>query len=76
MRNLAILIAGVIGTVSGIMYLSAKDADCAYCPTFPCYGSCMSPCVCMVPPGQIAGSCVSFNRVSEYEEEGYAIYKK
>lgn len=39
--------------------IEVKPALCAYCPSYTCYGSCPSGCVCITGPGQVGGNCYS-----------------
>ena len=41
--------------------LLAKTGDCAFCSSMTCYASayCGESCVCLIPSGELHGSCVS-----------------
>ena len=61
--------------ISSTAFLSAssvfvKRGECAWCPSHTCYGSCSLGCRCMTIGGQTGGTCVSNERVSEWERFG------
>jgi len=42
-----------------------RTAECVWCPSYTCYGSCPSGCVCVTPPGQVGGKCYGIGVVPE-----------
>lgn len=65
----AVLMGLVGGTGAG--YYTAQPAKCVFCPTYPCFGNCGNQCVCM-RNGPQPGTCVTFDRVQQYREQGYS----
>lgn len=44
----------------GITMLIAGAAECAWCPTYTCFGGdCPQGCVCLIPSGEMSGNCIS-----------------
>ena len=64
-RNLISLWLAAVILLAGLSVFGwVSKADCAYCPSFTCYGpgQCGSfGCVCLKPPNSIRGSCVSID---------------
>lgn len=66
---LGILIA--VGIISVVVFSS--KAECAWCPSYTCYGPCLGDCVCVTPPGQMGGSCYGVDRADEFRARGYGV---
>lgn len=59
MRDLARALGGafLLALAGGMFFLLARPAECVYCPTYTCYGSCGYGCVCVSAPGEFGGEC-------------------
>ena len=52
----------------------ARSAECAYCPNYPCYGTCATPdCVCMTAPGETAGTCWGVGYSTTFKAMGFSV---
>lgn len=60
MKWLMILLA----LVSGLFLLPSKKAECAWCPSYKCYGPCGGSCQCVTFGGEFGGHCVSVERIT------------
>ncbi len=71
MKTLAVIFAIGLG---GLLF-HAKEAECATCPSYTCYGSCAgADCACMKKGLETSGVCVSFNERDELLELGWTHY--
>lgn len=69
-RFLAALLLAAAALTAG------QPALCVVCMQSFCAGSCAGQgCVCMVPPGQITGSCWGASAVPALLERGYQILR-
>lgn len=72
----AVHVLGIIIFVTAIISavtIKAKPANCAWCPSYPCYGSCGSGCVCVTPPGKFSGQCYGVQLKQHFENKGYDV---
>ncbi len=52
--------------IAGLAMVSIPNrAECAWCPSYACYGSCAGDCVCLIPGGEVSGRCVSLSMLPE-----------
>ncbi len=73
MRRLAVAIAVTFGLVlAGGVVTVPNEAECAYCPTYPCYGPCGTGCVCLKKGNELAGECFSAERAPGLLETGWS----
>ena len=70
MKKLAIIIAIIVGL--GVTATLPRTAECVWCPTYKCYGSCGSQCVCM-SKDHGGGTCVSFQQSQELARLGWSV---
>jgi hypothetical protein len=56
---ISIIVAGVLGVLA-----LPKIAECTWCPSYTCYGSCGGDCVCITQGGDIGGSCYSVDQLN------------
>lgn len=63
----------IVVAVLGAALFVGQPAECGYCPTYTCYGSCISPCVCLTPPGEVGGSCYGVERAPELIRRGWRL---
>ena len=63
-RPKLIAILTVIFVVFTLAVLNARAAGCEWCPSYPCYGSgsCSSGCYCLIPSGELEGTCYSIGQ--------------
>jgi hypothetical protein len=70
--RLALALAVVLGVgISGGLVTVPREAQCAYCPSYPCYGACGTGCVCMRKNTGTGGECVTFERAPGLERQGW-----
>ena len=73
MRRLALGLAVALGLVlAGGVVTVPNEAECAYCPTYPCYGSCGTGCLCLKKGGEISGECFSAEFAPGVLEAGWS----
>ncbi len=74
MRRLGSALALVLGIgLSGGVVTFPREAECATCPSYTCYGSCGAGCVCMTKGMEIGGTCVSFDHAATLESGGWSL---
>ena len=58
--NIIQYIAGAILAIA-LVFLIAGEAECVWCADVPCFNSqsCAPGCLCLIPGGEVTGSCVS-----------------
>jgi hypothetical protein len=67
-------IIGALSVLAMCVYFTLKTSGlCVWCPTYTCYGSCPSGCVCVTGPGQIGGHCYGVENSSKFEDMGYSV---
>lgn len=72
-KLLVFLIA--IGGALGAVYLSLpRTAECAWCPTYTCYGSCAGDCFCLKEGLDVSGKCFSASVREQALEKGWSDY--
>lgn len=68
------LFAAILIAAAGGLSFKPRTAICAYCPAYPCYGSCMGTgCICVTPPGQYSGMCYGAGMKEFFEAKGYDV---
>ena len=60
-------------TIAGLAIVKSKSAECAWCPTYACYGPCLGKCACVTPAGEFSGKCVGIEYADEYEARGWSV---
>lgn len=58
-RAFILWLAAVVILAAFNFFAFTSRAECAYCPSFKCYGSCTGGCVCIKGPGKAWGHCYS-----------------
>ena len=72
MRRLAFAFALALAVgLAGGTVLAPREAECAACPTYTCYGPCGGDCVCMKEGLDVGGTCVSFELSRALAEDGW-----
>lgn len=72
--NWVVLAIMVAITAIAAFALKSKDGECAWCPSYACFGSCFSQgCVCVTPPGETKGSCYGVQMKEFFENKGYNV---
>jgi hypothetical protein len=59
-----------LGISGGVMTVP-REAQCAACPTYTCFGPCGGDCACMKEGLDVGGTCVSFERADALERAGW-----
>ena len=68
MKTMIVILAVVAGLLS-----VPKKSECAWCPTYKCFGSCGYKCSCVTLGGEFGGTCVSIERASEFMDRGWTV---
>ena len=77
MRNLGIILTVTIAFAVGAFFVAPRTAECVWCPTYTCWGSCGDGCACITPPGSGAGGgkCYGVQRGEELVDAGWSIVR-
>lgn len=67
------IIGSVVGIAIAVMISVPHKAECAWCPSYKCYGSnsCGGSCSCVTIGGEMGGQCVSVELKGVYLSQGY-----
>ena len=60
MKTLIVLAA----LVAGVLLTPKQQVECAWCPSYRCYGPCGGNCQCVTWGGESGGHCVSVERIT------------
>lgn len=67
---IGLMLSGALG-----LYLSLpKQATCAWCPTYTCYGSCAGDCFCLKEGMDVSGKCFSASVREQALGQGWVDY--
>lgn len=73
LRRMVFLLILAALTILGLATVRSKSAECAWCPTYACYGPCPGKCACVTPAGEFSGKCVGIQYADEYEARGWSV---